>query len=581
MSISPSIDAATSSTMPSDIEIAAAHQLLPMTDIARRAGIPETALIPYGRKMAKVDLAALQDGAVLTDGKALPKQQTRRGKLILVTATSPTPAGEGKSTVLIGLADALTTAKHRTIVTLREPSQGPVMGIKGGAAGGGYAQIVPMADINLHFTGDFHAITSATNTLAALIDNHIQHGNALNIDPRRVTWRRCLDVNDRSLRNIVTGLGGPGQGTPREAGFDITAASEIMAVLCLATDISDLRRRLGRIVIGSTYSHVPVTVDDLGVSGALAALMRDALNPNLVQTLGGTPALVHGGPFANIAHGCNSLVATQTALDHADFVLTEAGFGSDLGAEKFFDITARAGELQVDGAVLVTTIRSIKYNGGAARDALTETNLEALAEGLVNVQRHCENIRQFGVEPVMALNLFTTDTEAERDYLRQWAREHNTALAETTVWADGGAGAAQLAETLLATMSDFPHDSRPIYDPSRGIISSLQTIAQRLYGAADVTLSAQAEKDLAFLRANGWDTLPVCVSKTQYSFSDDPAKFGAPTGHTLHVRSLLPRIGAGFIVALTGEVMTLPGLPKRPAANGIDIDERGSISGLF
>ncbi|WP_018025029.1 formate--tetrahydrofolate ligase [Corynebacterium ulceribovis] len=559
-----------SASQPSDIDIAAAHQLLPMSDIARRAGLPDDTLIPYGRSMAKVDLAAAQQQA-----------PARRGKLILVTATSPTPAGEGKSTVLIGLADALTAAGKRSIVTLREPSQGPVMGIKGGAAGGGYAQIVPMADINLHFTGDFHAITAATNTLAALIDNHIQHGNALNIDPCRITWRRCLDVNDRSLRNIITGLGGPGQGTPREAGFDITAASEIMAVLCLATDMADLRARLGRIVIGSTYSRVPVTVSDLGVAGALAALMRDAMNPNLVQTLGGTPALVHGGPFANIAHGCNSLVATTTALDHADYVLTEAGFGSDLGAEKFFDITARAGELQVAAAVVVTTIRSIKFNGGADRTALTEPDLDALADGLVNVQRHCENIRQFGVEPVIALNLFTSDTEAEREYLRQWAREHHTALAETTVWADGGAGAAELAETVLATMADHAHDSHPIYDPGRGLLESLQTIAQRIYGASGVQLSAQAEKDLLFLRANGWDTLPVCVSKTQYSFSDDPTKLGAPTGHTLNVRSLVPRIGAGFIVALTGDVMTLPGLPKQPAANGIDIDELGQISGLF
>ena len=587
-------------TQPSDVAIAQAHTLEPISAIAERAGIPEEALIPYGRTKAKIDVPALKKARVGVEKKT--------GRLILVTAMSPTPAGEGKSTVLIGLADAIRAAGHNTMVTLREPSQGPVMGIKGGAAGGGYAQIVPMEDINLHFTGDLHAITAATNTLAAMVDNHIHHGNALDIDPRRVSWRRCLDVNDRSLRNIVTGLGGPAQGTPREAGFDITAASEIMAILCLATDLADLKERIGRIVVGQNFQQQPVTADDLGAAGALTALLRDAVNPNLVQTLGGTPALVHGGPFANIAHGCNSLIATRTALELADVVLTEAGFGSDLGAEKFFDIKTRAGELDVSAAVVVATIRSLKYNGGVARSELTKSNVEALQAGLVNLERHTTNIRKFGVEPVVALNLFSSDSEEERQAIRDWAEQHEVRVVEAQVWAHGGKGATELANAVLevsgivggadllasgkeeggtqaaktAAGNREQHGAgHVIYDPAAGTEATLTTIAREIYGAARVELSPQARKDLAFLQANGWDKLPVCVSKTQYSFSDDQTALGAPEGHTLHVRQLVPRIGAGFVVALTGNVMTLPGLPNAPAAQGIDVDIDGVISGLF
>ncbi|MGP6173191.1 formate--tetrahydrofolate ligase [Corynebacterium sp. A21] len=548
----------------SDVEIAQAHRLEPIADIARRAGIPEDAVISYGTTKAKIDLSKLE--------------QRKLGKLVLITGISPTPAGEGKSTTLIGLADALRLAGKNSIAAIREPSQGPVMGMKGGAAGGGYSQIVPMEDINLHFTGDFHAITSATNTLAAAIDNHIHQGNQLNIDPRRVTWQRCMDVNDRSLRGVVTGLGGPGNGVPRESGFTITAASEIMAILGLATDLGDLKERIAAITIGETYDRQPVTVGDLGVAGALTALMKEAINPNLVQTLGGTPTFVHGGPFANIAHGCNTLMATRTALEYGDIVVTEAGFGSDLGAEKFFDIKARAGELNVDGAVIVATIRSLKYNGGVPREDLNEENVAALRQGVVNLERHVANIRKFGVEPVVALNLFISDSAAERDWMKQWARDFGVALAEAEVWAKGGAGAAELAEKLLANLEG---DSKQLYDPAEGVEASIRTIAQEIYRAEGVEFSPKALKDLATIKTNGWDQLPVCISKTQYSFSDDPTVLGAATGHTLHVRELLPRTGAGFIVALTGEVMTMPGLPKKPAALSIDIDEQSQISGLF
>lgn len=548
----------------SDVEIAQAHTLTPITEIARRAGVPEEALIPYGSTKAKVDLSRLE--------------RTGHGKLVLVTGISPTPAGEGKSTVLIGLADALRQAGKNTIAAIREPSQGPVMGIKGGAAGGGYAQIVPMEEINLHFTGDFHAITAATNTLAAVIDNHIQQGNVLGIDPRRVTWQRCMDVNDRALRGVVTGLGGPAHGVPRETGFTITAASEIMAILGLATDLADLKERIGAITIGESYGRQPVTVADLGVAGALSALLKEAINPNLVQTLGGTPTFVHGGPFANIAHGCNTLLATRTALELGEVVVTEAGFGSDLGAEKFFDIKARAGGLNVDGAVIVATIRSLKYNGGVTREELGEENIDALAAGVVNLERHVENLRKFGVEPVVALNVFTLDSDAERRWMATWAEEFGVGLAEAEVWARGGRGAAKLAELVLANLSAT---SRQIYDPGEGVEASVRTIAREIYRAAEVEFSPQATRDLATIREHGWDHLPVCISKTQYSFSDDPRVLGAAAGHTLHVRELLPRTGAGFIVALTGDVMTMPGLPKQPAALNIDIDEQAQISGLF
>ncbi|MCL8493008.1 formate--tetrahydrofolate ligase [Corynebacterium sp. B5-R-101] len=553
-------------TQPSDVDIAQAHQLEPISDIAARAGIPETALIPYGQSKAKVDITRVGDTPA-------------DGKLVLVTGVSPTPAGEGKSTVLIGLTDALTQLGKKAIVALREPSQGPVMGIKGGAAGGGYSQVVPMEDINLHFTGDFHAIAAATNTLAAIIDNHIHQGNALNIDPRRITWQRCVDVNDRALRHVVTGLGGPAHGVPGETGFTITAASEIMAILGLATDLADLKKRLGDITVGYTYDQKPVTARELGAEGALTALMRDALNPNLVQTLGGTPAFVHGGPFANIAHGCNTLLATQTAMRFGDIVLTEAGFGADLGGEKFMDVKSRFGDLDVAGAVVVATIRSQKYNGGQPREELTTENLEALKKGVVNLERHVENVRKFGLKPVVALNLFWSDTEAEREFMRQWAADFDVALEEAEVWAKGGAGATALAERLLENLSEG--NSHQLYDPAEGIEASIDTIAREIYRAERVEYSSKALKDLKYIKDNGWEEFPVVISKTQYSFSDDPSQLGAPEGHVLHVRELQPRTGAGFIVALTGDVMTMPGLPKKPAANNIDVAADGSISGLF
>ncbi|MCS5479485.1 formate--tetrahydrofolate ligase [Corynebacterium sp. YIM 101645] len=548
-----------------DVAIAQAHTLEPITDIAARAGIPPQALITYGPDKAKVDITRLPPGR-------------SRGRLVLVTGISPTPAGEGKSTVLIGLADALRRLGHRSAAALREPSQGPVMGIKGGAAGGGHSQIVPMEEINLHFTGDFHAIAAATNTLAALVDNHVHQGNVLGIDSRRIVWQRCLDVSDRSLRDIVTGLGGPAHGTPRETGFTITAASEIMAVLCLATDLADLKHRLGRLTVAFTFDDDPVTAGDLGATGALAALLKQAINPNLVQTLGGTPAYVHGGPFANIAHGCNSLIATKIALQHSEIVLTEAGFGSDLGAEKFFDITARYGRLDVHGAVVVATIRSLKFNGGMPREELTREDLHHLQAGVKNLARHLSNIQQFGVKPVVAVNLFTRDTPAEREFMRAWARDFRVPLAEVEVWAKGGAGAEDLARTVLAHLSE---GATRLYDPAQGVEKSIETIARRIYRATRVEYTPKALRDLAVIRRRGWDRLPVCISKTPYSFSDDPTRLGAPSGHTLHVRELIPRTGAGFIVALTGSVMTMPGLPDHPAADHIDIDENGRISGLF
>lgn len=553
-------------TQLSDVKIAQAHKLEPITDIASRAGIPEEALIPYGNTKAKVDITKLED---------LPT----KGKLVLVTGVSPTPAGEGKSTTLIGLTDALALLGHKAIVALREPSQGPVMGIKGGAAGGGYSQIVPMEDINLHFTGDFHAIAAATNTLAAIIDNHIHQGNQLGIDPRRVTWQRCLDVNDRALRGVVTGLGGPAHGVPAETGFTITAASEIMAILGLATDLEDLKKRLGDITVGYTFDQKPVTARELDAEGALTALMRDALNPNLVQTLGGTPAFVHGGPFANIAHGCNTLLATQTAMKFGDIVLTEAGFGADLGGEKFMDIKARFGELDVAGAVVVATIRSQKYNGGQAREDLTTENLDALRKGIVNLERHVENIRKFGLQPVVALNSFYSDTEAEREFMRTWAKDFGVSLAEADVWAKGGEGAKELAETLVENLSEG--QAHQLYDPAEGVEKSIEKIATEVYRATSIEYGPKAKKDLQYIKDNGWDNFPVVISKTQYSFSDNPAALGAPEGHTLHVRELLPRTGAGFIVVLTGDVMTMPGLPKKPAANNIDVAADGTISGLF
>lgn len=558
--------------MPSDnpdLAIAQAATLQPITEIARRAGIPLEALVPYGTDKAKIDL------------RAVP-QREEQGRLVLVTALSPTPAGEGKSTTTVGLADAFTLLGHRTMVALREPSLGPIMGMKGGATGGGHAQVVPMEDINLHFTGDFHAIQVAHNTLAALLDNHLHQGNALDIDPRRVQWKRVLDVNDRALRGIVIGLGGPGQGVPREDGFDIVVASEIMAILCLATDLADLQRRVGDVVVASTRSREPVTVRDLQVDGALTMLLKDAIRPNLVQTLGGTPALVHGGPFANIAHGCSSLVATRLATRLAEVTVTEAGFGSDLGAEKFLDIKARAGDLRPDAVVVVATVRALKMHGGLAQDALEAEDVPAALRGTENLRRHVENVRRFGLEPVISLNRFPSDTPAELDSVLGWAREQGFRAALSEVWAEGGRGGIAVAEQVQEVLDAHGGDAyHPLYDPAEGVEASLRTIATEIYGAGEVQLVDAAPAALRRLQRHGWDTLPVCVAKTPYSFSDDPALRGAPTGHTLHVRDLVPRIGAGFVVALTGAIMTMPGLPREPAALRMGVDAQGRAVGLF
>lgn len=550
-----------------DLAIAQAATLEPIQDIAERAGIPAEALIPYGSYKAKVDIRKIDQGQ-------------GNSKLVLVSAMSPTPAGEGKSTTTVGLADAFTLKGKRTMVALREPALGPIMGIKGGATGGGHAQVVPMEDINLHFTGDFHAIQIANNTLAALVDNHIHQGNELNIDPRRIQWKRVVDVNDRALRQTVIGLGGPAQGVPREDGFDIVVASEIMAILCLATDLEDLSRRIGDIVVGFTYDRAPVTVRDLKVEGAITLLLKDALMPNLVQTLGGTPALVHGGPFANIAHGCNSLTATRLALSLAEITVTEAGFGSDLGAEKFLDIKARFGNLRPDAAVVVATVRALKMHGGVAKADLATEDIDSTLKGTENLARHVQNLRKFGIEPVIALNRFPTDTEAELDAVMGWAKEQGYKAALSEVWAKGGEGGLAVADEVLAAIeesTDFHH----LYDPEVGVEESLRTLAREIYGAEDVVFSDKAPAALRTLKKNGWDKLPVCVAKTQYSFSDDPRALGAPTGHVLHVRDLVPRIGAGFVVALTGSIMTMPGLPKEPAALRMGVNEDGEAFGLF
>ena len=556
-----------------DLKIAQAATLEPIGDIAARAGIPDEALIPYGRTKAKVDLREL----ARLRGDA---EDSGEHRLVLVTAMSPTPAGEGKSTTTVGLADAFTLAGKRTMVALREPALGPIMGIKGGATGGGYAQVVPMEDINLHFTGDFHAIQIANNTLAALVDNHIQQGNELNIDPRRMQFKRVVDVNDRALRSLVIGLGGPTQGVPREDGFDIVVASEIMAILCLATDIHDLRQRIASVVVGFTYDREPVTVGDLKIEGAITLLLKNAIDPNLVQTLGGTPALVHGGPFANIAHGCNSLTATRLALGLSEVTVTEAGFGSDLGAEKFLDIKARYGNLKPDAVVVVATVRALKMHGGVAKADLGAEDIPAALEGTANLRRHVENIRKFGLEPVIALNRFPSDTEAELEAVLGWAKDSGFRAALSEVWAEGGAGAKDLAEQVMAAFDDGG-DFHHLYDPAEGVEASLTTIATQIYGAERVEFEGKAAAKLRTLKKNGWDTLPVCVAKTQYSFSDDPAKLGAPSGHVLHVRDLVPKIGAGFVVALTGEIMTMPGLPKEPAALRMGVDEDGNAFGLF
>ena len=556
-------------SVPSDLEISRAAQLQPITDIARRAAIPEEALELYGRYKAKLDTALLPEA-------------TSPGRVVLVTAMSPTPAGEGKSTVTVGLADALRRAGENVLIALREPSLGPVLGMKGGATGGGYSQVVPMEDINLHFTGDFHAITAANNALAALLDNSIFQGNPLGLDPRRITFKRVMDMNDRTLREIIIGLGGPAQGVPRQDGFDITVASEVMAVFCLARNLSDLTERLARITVGYTYERRPVTVAELGAEGAMTLLLRDALKPNLVQTLAGTPALVHGGPFANIAHGCNSVIATQTARRLADIVVTEAGFGADLGAEKYMDIKARVADVAPDAVVVVATVRALKMHGGVPKTGLAAENLPALEAGTANLRRHLENIRRFGINPVVAINRFTTDTEAELDWLQDWCATEGVAAAVTDVWAHGGGGTGgdDLAETVLQALKRSV-DFRFLYPDTMPVAEKIRTVARDIYGAADVEFALPARRKLEEIAARGLDHLPVCMAKTQYSFSDDAAALGAPAGFTLHVRDLSIKTGAGFVVALTGAVMTMPGLPKSPAALRMNVAADGTPSGLI
>ena len=556
--------------MKTDIEIAQSIELKPITDVVEKLGIHFDDLELYGKYKAK-----------LTFDKIQAVQKEEPGKLILVTAINPTPAGEGKSTITIGLADALNKIGKQTMIAICEPSLGPVMGIKGGAAGGGYAQVLPMEDINLHFTGDMHAITTANNALSALIDNHLHQGNELGIDQRRIIWKRVVDLNDRALRHVSVGLGGPLNGIPREDGFDITVASEIMAILCLATDIEDLKRRLANIVIGYRYDRSPVYVRDLEVEGALALILKDAIKPNLVQTIYGTPAFVHGGPFANIAHGCNSVLATSTALRLADYVVTEAGFGADLGAEKFLDIKTPNLPVSPSAVVIVATIRALKMNGGVAKDALSEENVEAVRSGFANLERHVENMRKFGVPVVVAINEFVTDTEAEIETLKELCASIQVPVELASVWADGADGGLALAETVVETLETSPANYSRLYDNDLSVEEKITKIAQEIYRADNVVFEKKAKTQIAQIVKNGWDKLPVCMAKTQYSFSDDPSLLGAPSGFDITIRELVPKTGAGFIVALTGEVMTMPGLPKRPAALNMDVAEDGTALGLF
>ena len=556
--------------MPTDIEIARAATLQPIAAIAAKAGIPVEALSPYGKFIAKIDPHALPDSGDKPDGK-----------LILVTAISPTPAGEGKTTTTVGLGDGLSRIGKRAMIALREPSLGPSFGMKGGAAGGGYAQVVPMEQINLHFTGDFHAIGAANNLLAALLDNHIHQGNALGIDPRRITWRRCVDMNDRQLRFIVNGLNGRINGSPREDGYDITVASEVMAVLCLSNSIADLKARLKRIIVGYTYDERPVTAGDLKAAGAMAALLKDALKPNLVQTLEGTPALIHGGPFANIAHGCNSIVATRMAMKLADYAVTEAGFGADLGAEKFLDIKCRMAQLRPSAAVVVATVRALKHHGGVPKASLGTEDLEALGRGMPNLLQHVDNITGvFSLPCVVAINRFPTDTEAELKLVEEACRARGVNVALSEVWGKGGEGGMQLAEEVVR-LCERESALTHAYEMGTTIAQKLDAIARRVYRADGVQLLPAAQKQAAQLTALGYGDYPICMAKTQYSFSDDAALRGAPEGFTVTVRNLKVSAGAGFIVALTGDIMTMPGLPKAPAAEMIDVDEDGRISGLF
>ena len=551
----------------SDLDIANQSELKPIGDIAKKAGIPEHALEQYGHYKAKIDINQVQS-------------KEEKGKVVLVTAMSPTPAGEGKSTVTVGLADAFNELNKNVMVALREPALGPTFGIKGGATGGGYAQVLPMEDINLHFNGDFHAITTANNALSAFIDNHIHQGNDLAIDVRRVEWKRVLDMNDRALRNVIVGLGGPTNGVPREDGFNITVASEIMAILCLARNINDLKEKISRITVGYTRERKPITVADLKVEGALAMILKDAIKPNLVQTIEGTPALVHGGPFANIAHGCNSILATETARDLADIVVTEAGFGSDLGAEKFIDIKAREAGFEPSAVVLVATVRALKMHGGVGKDNLKEENVEAVKAGIVNLELHVNNIRKFGVEPVVALNAFVHDTEDETEAVKAWAKENNVRIALTEVWEKGGKGGVDLANQVLEVI-DQPQEFKFLYDLDQSLEEKIETIVKEIYGGSSVTFSKKAKKQLKEFTDNGWGKYPICMAKTQYSFSDDATALGAPTDFDITIRELEAKTGAGFIVALTGALMTMPGLPKKPAALNMDVTDEGHAVGLF
>ena len=556
--------------MKTDIQIAQEATMLPITEIAAKIDLSPDDLEMYGKYKAK-----------LSDECMTRLEKEKDGKLVLVTAINPTPAGEGKTTTSVGLGQAFGKLGKKAILALREPSLGPCFGIKGGAAGGGYAQVVPMEDLNLHFTGDFHAITSANNLLAALLDNHIQQGNELGIDPRQIRWKRCLDMNDRVLRNIVVGLGNKMDGMVREDHFVITVASEIMAILCLADDMADLKRRLGRIIVAYNFNGEPVTAADLQAVGSMAALLKDALKPNMIQTLEHTPALVHGGPFANIAHGCNSVRATKMALKMADICVTEAGFGADLGAEKFFDIKCRKAGLKPDAVVLVATIRALKYNGGVAKNALAEENLDALKKGIVNLEKHIENLQKFGVPVVVTLNSFITDTEAETAFVREFCEQRGCAFALSEVWEKGGEGGIALAEAVLDVLENKESHFAPIYPSDMPLKDKIATIAKEIYGAEDVSYAPAAEKELARITELGMGDFPVCMAKTQYSLSDDAKKLGRPEGFTLNVREVYASAGAGFVVAVTGSIMTMPGLPKKPAAFGIDVSDEGVITGLF
>lgn len=556
--------------MKTDIQIAQEAKMSHIREVAQTLGIQEDELELYGKYKAKLS------DEVWNNVKDRPD-----GKLVLVTAINPTPAGEGKTTTTVGLGQAMAKLNRKAVIALREPSLGPCFGIKGGAAGGGYAQVVPMEDLNLHFTGDFHAITSANNLLAAMLDNHIQQGNALQIDPRQVVWKRCLDMNDRCLRNVVVGLGNKMDGMVREDHFVITVASEIMAILCLADDIDDLKKRLGRIIVAYTFAGEPVTADDLQATGAMTALLKDAIKPNLIQTLEHTPALVHGGPFANIAHGCNSVRATKMALKMSDITITEAGFGADLGAEKFFDIKCRKAGLKPDAVVLVATVRALKYNGGVAKSDLAEENLEALKKGIVNLEKHIENIQKYDVPVIVTLNSFITDTEAENTFIREFCEERGCEFALSEVWEKGGEGGIALAEKVLDTLENKESHFHTLYEDELSLKEKIEKIATEIYGAKGVVYEPAASKQLAKIEDMGFGNLPICMAKNQYSLSDDAKKLGRPENFDIHIREVYVSAGAGFVVALTGAIMTMPGLPKVPAANGIDVSEDGMITGLF